>query len=287
MAYFGKFQRLVSFVAPWFLRQKNLGTFLEAVGLLHDGAADNMIQGMRLGYPLRCPANQLPTISYDRGIKLYPSEPEASQRQRLSMWWQLHKTRGSHQGEMRHVQPYFLPGTLPWIRIVHQAGDGSVATWHTLDPSGHYSATTASPSNWNWDGQTSKWSRWWAIVYLPAGYASVTTGTWDGSSAWDGTALWDGLPAAIFADLWQMFSDWKAARSWFGGLIVTALQPTDSIPGHPGVHPFDPASTSTTNADGSTNLPTGSWGSPVYLSGPSLGLPTRPSWATFYNINNG
>jgi hypothetical protein len=85
-----------------------------------------------------------------------------------------------------------------------------------------------------------------------------------------------------------MFRDWKSAHAWFAGLIVTALQPTDDIPGAPGRHPFDPADTAFTLPGlAATSLPTGNWGTSVYTSGASGGLPTRPPWAIFYNLDNG
>lgn len=293
---FGTFQQSIGRIAVWYLRQRNIATFLEAVGLTLDGATQTLYTGLDLSNPLRCPSSQLPVISADRKIRIYQTEPDASKRYRLAHWRQLRRTFGSHYGEMLNIQPFFLGtdglGPLPTIRIVHQSGFPAAgglprATWHTLAPDGTYSVVRRSTSNWNWDGVASKWSRWWCIIYLPPGF--VDSFNWDSgpSFTWDSGLIWDGVPAAVFADLFGGLTEAKAAHSRCCGLITTSLQPTDDIPGLPGVHPFDPESVSTTNADGSTNLPIGNWGELSYSSGPNIGRHTRAPWATFYNWTNG
>ncbi len=270
MGFVGKFQRAVGGVAVWYLRQKNIGTLLESVGRVLDGAADGLVMGMRLAYPLLCPADQLPVILKDRALPSYPTEPTAATRQRARMWWQLHRARGSHQGEMRHAQYYFTPGVLPVIRIVHQTGDGVSATWHTLDAAGVYSSHVETPSNFYFDSSPDQWSRFWVILYPPAGY---TRTLWDAGWLWDDGTLWDGsalgFSAAQLADLVQMVLDWKAAHSALWGLILcwdpTKLSPTETA----GVQ----------DADGWWNLPdAGQWGPIV---SPITGLATRPPYIDF------
>lgn len=155
MGFAGFLQQRISNLGPWFLQQRYIGTFLEAVGLTLDGAVESLAQGLRLSQPLRGDSSTLPSMSLDRGIRLYSTEPVASQRYRLSQWWNLRRQFGTHQGEMRNVQPLFLPNA-PVMRIVHQAGDGSSATWHTLDASGVYTVHKHTPSNWDFDGITWK-----------------------------------------------------------------------------------------------------------------------------------
>lgn len=266
MSFFGKFQKAISNVGVWYLRQKNLGTFLEAVALTLDGAADGMLMGMRLGYPLRCPADQLPVIAFDRGISLYPTEPTASRRQRLRMWWQLHKARGSHQGEMRHTQPYFLPGlALPSIHIVHQDGTGAIATWHKLDGAGKYTSQQVTPSNFNYDGQDAKWSRFGVFVDMTGTGVDPGPLYGDGHDYGDGSTYGGGLTAAQTADIAAMFRDWKAAHSWL--LFVVLVWPPATI---------DPTATPVQDADGRWSLPNGpnTWG---VLVDPGTGKATRPS----------
>lgn len=293
------YQQFVPAQAPPWMQGPNMGTLLEAIGAQLDARAQQVLDGRVLGNPyaggatladgslIQCPPFALPIHAEQRGIPMYPTEPEAARRFRISQWLQLHRRRGTHLGEMQHLQPYWLPGTLPWIRIVFQdnTGAGNRALWHTLSPTGTYSIHQTFTSNWAWDSRSDLRTRFWVIVYWPPGYANVFN--WDGGPTWDSGPIYDGVPAAVFADVWQLIYDWKSAHSWFAGLITTTLQPTDDIPGVPGVHPFDPASASTTNADGSTNLPIGNWFEISYSSGPNLGHHTRPPWATFYRVSNG
>lgn len=310
------FLRELPAAAPSYMRGPNLEALFGAIGAQLDANAEQVLVGRLQGIPyaggtdlartgaarladgrlIECEPFVLPLLAAQRGITLYATEGILSQRIRVSTSWQLHRTRGTHWGEIAHVRPYFADfvaagGAYPTFRIVFQSNEATPAAyWLSVDPAGNRTIARASPSNWVWDGQTTKRSRWWVIVYLPPGFlawaSTLTGGVWDGSSIWDSAVIWDGIPAAILADLFSMFNDWKSAHSMLCGLIVTQLQPTDSIPGG-SVHPFDPASSSTTNADGSTNLPGGNWGSGVGTVGGLIGLPTRPSWATFYGINNG
>jgi hypothetical protein len=287
MAAFSDLAAVILRRAPKFLRGPNLGRFLESYAATLDGSVQQLRTGLTFSNPAICPRELLPDISFDRSIKIYDTQPEEAQRDILSHWLQLHRGRGSHYGEIDHVRRYFITASAyPTIRIVHQSGGGSpVATWHTVDPLGKYTVHVASPSNWDWDGLGAKWARWWAVIYLPPGFGSPAL--WDGSATWDGSDIWDGVPADVLADLWSMFYDWKAAHSRFSGLIVTALQPTDDIPGYTGVKPFDPTATAITDFDGWTTLPLANWGSPIYTGASYTGLPTRPPWALFYNIDNG
>lgn len=268
--FFGELQQYVSDIigaGPKFLGQRHVRTFWEAVAAALDGHVESTYQGMLMTQPLYCDPSALPVLSKDRGIKLYSSEPIASQRYRLSQWWQLHRQRGTHQGEMRNLQPYFLDGDLPAMRIVHQAGDGSSATWHTLLADGTYQRYRATPSNWNWDDQPELWSRWWAIVYTTGTVLETGETTWDDGSTWNGGQYWDGAGAAVFADIIAMLVDWKAAHSRCAGVALARDRES-----------FDPTATAVTLADGRTTLPTGNWNR---LTDPATGLPTRLQTASW------
>jgi len=275
----GRIQKAIATLVDagaWWLGAPNVARFHQAVGLMFDSALEGLMQGLLLSQPLGCDSSALPVLSFDRTLRFYPSESDESKRYRLSQWWQLHRQAGTHQGEMRNLQPYFLPGPLPRIRIVHQAGDGSSATWHTLEPDGTYSVYRAIPSNWNFDGVPSKWSRFWVIVYT-TGLIPEAQPEWDGGQLWDGGSVWDGLfneeqIAAMVALVSGV--EIKAAHSILWGFIL-ATDP-DS---------FDPASTAVVNADGSTTLPVGNWG---YVINNITGAPTRlPSASFAYDLGQG
>lgn len=268
-AFVGLLQRTVGTVAPWFMRRFNVGAFLESVVFSLDVGLETLNQALSLTRPFQADTSFLTTLAFDRGILLYQAEPVSSQRTRLAMWHQLHRQRGTQQGELRNLQAYFLPGPLPLLRAVHQAGDGSSATWHELTPEGVYSWYRAVPSNWNWDDQPEKWSRFWVIVYTdtlcpaqPAQWNDAAAQTWDGGSLWDGT-----FTSAQISAMVQAVTSWSAAHEQFSGLIFA----TDPLS-------FDPTDAIVVNPDGTSNLPDGLWG---YSVDPVTGDPTRLSTAVF------
>lgn len=168
------------------------------------------------GRLIECEPFVLPIHSTQRGILLYPSEPTLSRRVRLARFLPLHARRGTHRGEMEHLQPYFLPGALPTLRIFHQSGGASPqSTCHTLDPSGVYTVDRSVTSNWDWDGNGTASAAllappWQHDRITPAGtlatndggklYLCITAGTTDtllsggptgtGQDITDGTAHW-------------------------------------------------------------------------------------------------
>ncbi len=274
MPFVGKFQRFMGQVGPWFIHGKNIGTFLEAVGAAFDTAITSLDQGLRLSQPLRCDVSALPVLAKDRGIRLYPTEATSSKRLRLSKWLELHRTRGTHIGEMKHSQPYFLPNT-PVMRIVHQDGGGATATWWTLEADGTAEIVQTTPSNWKYYQDASKWSRFWVILYAPANFLDLAT--WDDGSTYDGgTDFYDGLiNAQVAQDLVQMILEWKAPHSRLAGYII-ATDPTS----------FDPSGTATTDPTGWTSLPTA--GNPWYPAAtpPPVSHRTRlPSAVWIYEDN--
>lgn len=272
-AFVGLLQKTVGQVRPWFMSRLNVGAFLESVVFALDVGLETLNQAFSLTRPYQADVSFLSTLAYDRGILLYQGEPVASRRTRLAMWHQLHRQRGTQQGELRNLQPFFLPGRLPLMRAVHQAGDGLSATWHTLDSDGTYSWYRAEPSNWDWDGQTTLWSRFWVIVYVDDLSVAPVVATWDGGDTWGGGAIWDSVfTAAQISAMVQAITSWKAAHEMFCGLIF-ATDPAS----------FDPTASVVVNPDGTSTLPDGKW---QYTVDPTTGDPTRLSTAIFPYLRN-
>jgi len=258
--YAGKLQAFIAGIVPWWLQNPMAGAFNEAIGLTLDLASETLLSGLRGSLPLRCFPDALPWIGADRGIRRYPNEPTSSYRRRCAQWRQIKRHAGSHYGQLINLQPYFLPTNRPVIRIVHQDGDGATATWHTLDAGGAYSYHRATPSNWNWDGATAQWSRFWVIVYVNG--VGLAPTLWDDGALWDGGSIWDGyLTSDQISDIVEIVNEAKAPHSMLAGVIL-ATDPNS----------FDPLTTSIPIGDGTTTLPTGHWGKSV---APFTGLPTR------------
>lgn len=262
----GKFQRFLSENVPWWLQDQYAGSFLEAIGLTLDDGVQTLITGLRQSNPLQAFVDNLPYIGADRGIRRYRAEPVQSYRSRLQRWRQIRHYAGTHYGEMISLQPYFLPGAIPRLRIVHQAGDGSCATWHTLETDGTYSVHKTTPSNFDYDGAIAKWSRF--VLVIDGSTLLKNVAHYDDGTTWDDGTVWDGyFNATVRDDIVQIVNDSKAAHSMLWAVIICD-NATD----------FDPTATAITDSDGRTSLPIANWGTAI---DPSTGLPSRLKSAHF------
>jgi hypothetical protein len=273
----GWYEKIISTASPWYTVGPYGKSYVDAVGWTLNASMLHLKEGLNASKPLKCNEDALPWIAGQRMLRVYDSEPLASKRDRLAHHLQLHRGRGSHQGEMRHVQPYFLGedglGVVPRMRIVHQSGhapSAAIATWHTLDPDGSYAVfQKGNPigngvANWNFDGAHAQWSRFWAIVYT-TGTVLDTIVRYDDGSEYDDPGVVYDAPALtqVASDLVAMILDWKAAHSTLWGVIL-ATDP-DS---------FDPTAAPVTSSEGWTTLPNGNWGSPIDGDGNFTRLPT-------------
>lgn len=218
------------------------------------------------GRLIECEEFVLPIHARQRGLPVYPTMPTLGTRVQLSQWWQRHARRGVHLGEMQYAQTYFigLSPALPQITIVHQDGAGASATWHRLSPAGAYSIHRQTPSNFDYDGQTSKWARWWAFIEM-AGTGFTGPNKYDDGHTYDDGAVYDAgdFAYARQVDLAQMFQDWHSAGSYLAGVILVWSGT------------LDPTATPTQDPTGWWNLPNGAntWAA---LVDPTTGLGTRP-----------
>lgn len=272
MRYVGQIQQAVLTIAPWFLRNANVGRLLESMGLELDGGLAATQLGFDATEPLRCDPSALPTIAGDRGIRLYPMEPLSSKRYRVAHWWQIRKLYGSPLGILRNLQPYFLPGPLPRMHVVYQAGDGVTSSWHTIDPDGTYHVrVNTALANWNWDDLARKWARFWVIVELHSIGITDWVAHWDDAGIeWDdGVTHWDAFRgpngyyyAPHFDDMRDAILDAKAGHSHFWGLILSF---------DPGILQPDQFTRDKVPSDGT-------WG---VVTLPTTGQPSRPAGASF------
>jgi hypothetical protein len=276
MSLIGLIQGSILRRAPRFIRNKNLGRLLEVAALQIDGALDQLQGGLRQSNPFLCDPEALPIISKDRALPIYASEPDASKRFRLSRWWQLHRERGSHRGEINHTRPYFLgtsgTSTIPVFWIVFQDGNGASATWIKCDASGKFTKHVQTPSNFEYDGQTARCDRFFVFIELRAAGYSLPN-TYNDGHTWDDGAVYDAgstttLTSAMAQDIVQMFLDWHAADTWCAGVAVVwksgGLDVTDA---------------GTQDASGWWSLPGGSgagtWATPI----------SRPPYISFLYVD--
>jgi hypothetical protein len=261
------FRQFFSGLVPAYLRARRGGTMLEAVGMALDDATQTLVEGLRASLPLLAEEDALTRIGKDRKLPRLPTETKESYAYRLSIFRQLGRHSASQHGQLLSLQPYFLPGSRPMIRIVHQDGSGSIATWHTIDASGVYSVHHQSPSNWNWDQNFTRWSRFWVIVYVDAEVGPVGA-EWDDGCEWDDGTIWDGyLNEAQIADMLELVNTPPTPHSVCAGIIL-ARDPAS----------FDPTGAVTAIGDGTFTHPSGDWDRVVRTA---TGLPVRLATASY------
>lgn len=274
MTTIGILERAALALVPDFLRGPNAGRFLKSVALAIDGSIEAMRQGATFADPLRCPRECLPAISRDRGIPIWPTQPEATQRALLADWLRLHRLRGMHEGVLRMVQAYFIGGPVPAMRIVHQSGDGASCEWSELSATGVFETYRVTPSNWNFDAHSDRWARWWLIIDDMSGIYSVPAlyapRLWDGGEVWDSGAHWDGMWTQPALDILGMALAWKRAGTRLQGIIINHLSLSAPVLDHTSTLTVDPA--------GWTTIPSSNWGSPIDTA---TGLPNRPPYVEF------
>lgn len=238
------------------------------------------------GRLIECEPWVLPLHAEQRGVPIYSTASELSTRIHIARSLHRDQQHSTFRGLLLHHQAYFVGlGVVPTLRIVHRTAGGK-CVWHTLDyvSSDPVEALAGyrielGPSNWHFGG--SGRSRFWFITYTKdaSGIQVPTLGpaaTYDDGIAEydDGITVYDGLSYNVAADLVAMAQD-HAAHSKLAGYILAH-----------DLNDFDPQAAPATEGEAWTTLPAdGNWLSPVYTSGPNIGLATRNPRASFLYDN--
>lgn len=217
--------------------------FLWSHAVLLDAGIQDNVEGLRARMPGVGTPTALPYIGRDRVIRRGRDESDASFAARQLRWREDHKTRGSAWAVMAQVKAYLTPHK-PLMRIVTNNG-----TWKTLNPDDTREIVVTRPTpNWDWDGDDTKISRAWLIIYPPPAL-------WTQGPAWGDPDLWDGAwgsegftwgstatPAEVDS-VRAIVKEWKAAHTLYQNIIIA----------------FDEADFDPTGAPGAP-LPDGTWG---------------------------
>src|SRR6185369_7794366 len=78
---------------------------------------------------------------------------------------------------------------------------------------------TKVATNFDFDGQTAKWSRWWAFIDV-YGTSYVSGDLWNAGQEWNDGWHYDTetVSTNVATDLVAMFRDWQAAHSRCAGV---------------------------------------------------------------------
>lgn len=243
---------------PRWLRRHWGSRLLYAIGTHFDALIDLTAAGVRARYPGYSPPDGVAAIGRDRQIRRGFDEPLESYIARLLGWIPARKTRGNPYTLMRQLHGYFT-GHSVRIRTVNNAG-----AWHTIHHDGTLEFHPPN-GNWDWDGETDPWSRFWVILYVPTSLWGPD-GVWGSPGVWGDGGVW-GLSATHeqARTVAAIINEWKPPHSVCAGVIVCwdmfAFDPTD------------PAM--------SAGFPTAEWGRAGKDDGFGNYVMARPSWARF------
>lgn len=165
--------------SPVWLRAYYGARFQYVWNAAHDHFAQYAWDGIQQASPFYAESNSRRELGLDRRVRLFPTEPVQSQRDRLARWLDSARAEGTNPGVLQDSQPFWLP-EIPKMRLVW--GNSDVAMWTTLNPDGSLEFVrrdgSNGGSNWDWDStypfkaEPVTIHRGWVIVYAPPSVTS-------------------------------------------------------------------------------------------------------------------
>jgi hypothetical protein len=256
------FRRLRKFIAPRWLTEGMGGL----VGYSLDLVKDAYVRRMELGHLARFPQNgpngetappdALAVHGLSRRLLRGRTETDAQYALRLTKWLDDRAKVGTPFALAQKIQEYVgadASGAKAQVKTVDNVGN-----WFVLNADGT-KQTYLSQGNWQWDGDTAQWARFWVIIHAPSSIFGPSTYNWGdmlGPSWGEGittpgatlgsTATYDDVQA-----LRAICNDWKPLGRKCMNIILA----------------FDPASFAPGAAPLSAGLPDTLWGRWSKVSG--------------------
>lgn len=254
------FRELRQAIAARWLLEDEGGLVGYSLDLIKDAFVERTRLGLLIRFPEQdprgtpAPDDALAAMGRDRRVVRGISEPSASYVRRLKAWLDDRKTAGNAFALMQRLAEYLGSGVS--FRVVDNAGN-----WYSRDTAGNRTLVIGA-ANWNWDGLTAQWARFWVIIY--PGTLWTRTPAWDAvGTAWDstgGTLESTATPEQV-ATVRALIADWKPAGTTCVNVIVA----------------FDPASFNPASPE-----PNGFWGS-VSRNVGGVQVPTRLATASYWD----
>ena len=210
-------------------------------GLLTDALTQAALDGVKSRFPGYGLSDALTFIGADRQIVRGPDEPDADYIIRLQKWLDSWQHAGSPYGLLPQLEGLNAPVIRTWRTV-----DNS-SNWYWIN-AGDTTLTINSShgaANWNWDGLSTQWARFWTVLYLSP-QASFDERFWgDGLTKWGDGGVWGlSLTPGQVESIRVVIRNFKPAHAtWLWGIVAfdaTTFDPSASYP--------------------SAGLPDGQWG---------------------------
>ena len=179
--------RLSSIARARWLRNFWLYRLIWTIALHFDVLIDLALQAVRLRFPSQAVPDALPFLCQERGVRRGLGEPDSSLIARLHGWIPAHARKGSPFAMAEQIQAY-LHGYPVMVRVYNN--DGACAT-RTSSGVETFTQPGTPGTQWDWDGLTADWSRFWVVVYSDGGPWTQDLSTWGSDSEkWGDTGTW-------------------------------------------------------------------------------------------------
>ena len=232
-ASFSTFRTIAKFLAPSWLTTGDAELVNYSLDLMRDAFVERVRLGLLTRFPQNGPNGELAPDDalvqqgHDRRVVRGINESSASYALRLIQWLDDRITQGNPYTLLKKLSEYCGPGA--WFRTVDARGN-----WYTRDVNG-VNTFLQNEQNWDWDGTsaiTSRWSRFWVIIYPPASLW-VPNNDWGDASGpdWgDEVNTWGSTATADQVNTIQsIVSEWKPAGTRCVNIII-ALDPASFSP---------------------------------------------------------
>lgn len=222
-------------MGPSWLTDGEGGLVAYTLDLLKDAAIKRLVLGLRARFPqdpidptgqTTAPADALVALGRDRRVFRGIFETDAQYAARLVTWLDERKTAGNPFTLMRQLHAY--TGTTHGVSFRTVDVNGN---WYSRAADGT-ETSSVKQANWNWDGDTARWSRFWVIVY---------PGTlWAAEGLWGSAGTWGDTPSGTIGatvtpeqatSLRSIVADWKPAGT--RGDVILAFDAASFNPASP------------------------------------------------------
>jgi hypothetical protein len=162
---------------PRWARGFNLFSVLYACATILDALGDALLAAAKFRFPGLYSSESLKRTGVERRLFQGPNETDLAFGVHLGIWWDVAKREAHTKTMLQEIQHYCAPSPFK-VQLVTNSG-----ALFTLDIDGTYTSEWIDPM-WDWDGDSSKVSRFWVLIYpteLPIEEFNTTIDPGDGS----------------------------------------------------------------------------------------------------------
>lgn len=206
------------------------GGILYAIRAVLDALSDRVREGVRLRFPGYGSPTALGYIGNDRNIERGPSQTDDGYTVQLQKAFDTWRNAGGARTILSQLRYYFAPDIGPPMRLVSNS-----AVWHEINTSTGVTTKYVVGTNWDWDGDATKW--WRGFVILD-GTGLWTLDRWGDPGDWGDGGVWgSNMSYGEAVSLLNIVKKWKPANVYVPAFIVTfdptLFERTDASPPNP------------------------------------------------------